>query len=186
MIRDIFWETVDNGGFEHLKVTNQKDLYHFDSIIIRKLEDKVIRVFYQLVCDTSWKFRKLELTIDGNTKKSLSLNIDKSGLWYDDKGAWYQQLKGCIDPDISLTPSTNALPINRLNLNEGEAKEIKVAYINLPELTVSPVRQSYKCISKNEDGGIYLYKNYDSGVEAEIQVGKDSFVVNYPDLFRRV
>lgn len=185
-MQDIFWEPIDGDGFEHLKVKDQKDLIFFDGIIIRKQDDVTYRVFYQITCDASWKFRKLELTVESDTPKTLNLSVDKSGLWYDDKGLWYQQLDGCIEPDISFTPLTNTLPINRLNLQEGETAKIKVAYINLPELTITPVSQSYACISRTEKKSTYLYKNLDSGFEAEIQVDKDSFVINYPDMFQRV
>jgi len=185
-MQDIFWEPIDGNGFEHLKVIRQKDFIVFDGIIIRKIDDKTYRVFYQLTCDNSWKFRKLEITVESDTTKSLSLSVDKSGLWYDDKGQWYQELDGCIDPDISFTPLTNTFPINRLNINVGETVNIKTAYISLPELKVTPVLQSYTCKSKVENESIFVYKNLDSGFEAGIQVDKDSFVVNYPDLFKRI
>lgn len=185
-MQDIFWESIDNKGFEHVKVTRQKDFIHFDGIIIRRQEDRTFRVFYRITCDNSWKFRKLELSLGTGTVKTLNLSVDKSGLWYDDKGLWHQQLDGCIDPDISLTPLTNTLPINRLNMNQGETIKIKTAYISLPELTVNPVEQLYKCISKGERESVYLYKNLDSGFEAEIYVDKESFVTNYPGLFFKV
>lgn len=185
-MRDIFWEFTENKGFEHLRVIRQKDFILFDGIIIRQDEDRTFRVFYQLLCDTSWKFRKLELSVDSGTIKNLNLSVDKSGLWYDDKGQWYQQLDGCIEPDLSFTPLTNTLPINRLNIQEGETIKIKTAYISLPELKVSPVTQSYQCLSKKDNESIYLYKNIDSGFEAEICVDKDSFVTSYPGLSVRV
>jgi len=185
-MRNIFWEFANGKGFEHLRVLKQKDFIHFDGIIICKEDSSTFRVFYQLMCDTSWKFRKLELSIESDTTRNLNLSVDKSGLWYDDKGLWYQQLDGCIEPDISFTPLTNTLPINRLDIKEGETFEIKTAYISLPELTVNPVMQSYRCISKGKDESIYLYKNTDTGFESEIYVDKDSFVTNYPGQFLRI
>jgi len=186
-MQDIFWVYLENIGFEHLKVITKKDLVVFDGIIIRRMEDnKTYRVAYMITCDIIFQFRKIELTLEGESKKELSLNLDKTGLWYDEKGMWHQELDGCHEPDINFTPLTNTLPINRLNLEIGETKQIKTAYIALPQMTISPVIQSYECLAKDENGAIYLYKNLTSNYEAELSVNAGSFVKEYPGLFKMI
>jgi hypothetical protein len=47
-------------------------------------------------------------------------------------------MAGCIEVDIELTPATNALPINRLNLAVGGSAEIQAAWIRLSTLAIFP------------------------------------------------
>jgi hypothetical protein len=65
----------------------------------------------------------------------------------DGKGAWTMngtlspEFDECIDVDIPLTPFTNTLPINRLELLQQEQREIKVVYIDILEHQIKSVRQ---------------------------------------------
>jgi hypothetical protein len=83
--------------------------------------------------------------------------------------------------DIPLTPFTNTLPINRLNLNQGQAQETHVIYCDLLEHQIKPVRQKYTCLSGTE----YHYENVPNDYEVIIQVDESGLVVDYPSLFVR-
>lgn len=81
-----------------------------------------------------------------------------------------------------MTPFTNALPINRLNLAIGESKEIAVLYINPIEERFTRVVQRYERLSETT----YHYKNLWSDFESTIEVDTDGLVTNYPKLFNRL
>ncbi|MEZ5648695.1 MAG: putative glycolipid-binding domain-containing protein, partial [Alphaproteobacteria bacterium] len=108
---------------------------------------------------------------------------DGEGQWKDQNGILVSELDGCIDIDISATPFTNTLPIRRLNLKQGEAADLSVVYIAVPELAPRKVRQRYTCL---EPGKIYRYEGLDSGFAAEITVDDDGLVIDYPGIFRRM
>jgi hypothetical protein len=81
-----------------------------------------------------------------------------------------------------LTPFTNTLPINRLNLTEGDSKEIEVVYFDLPSSNFSPLKQRYT----NLGNGIYKYESLASGFTANLEVDNEGFVINYPGIWQRV
>src|SRR5215211_4036020 len=94
-------------------------------------------------------------------------------------------LDGCVDVDISATPSTNTLPIRRLGLKPGQSEELAVAYIRVPELLVGPERQRYGCLEARADGGLYRFEELPGGFTAKLPVDADGLVLDYPGLFRR-
>jgi len=99
-----------------------------------------------------------------------------------EKGELLSNFNECADIDISLTPFTNTLPINRLNLSEGSSKEINVIYIDLPKAQCKPVKQRYT----NLGNGFYKYENLDSGFTSSIEVDENGYVINYPGIWHRV
>ena len=82
------------------------------------------------------------------------------------------RLKDCIDVDISITPFTNTLPINRLKLSQMQSKNKSSLYKYL-KVEIKPVEQSYQCLSATK----YLYKNVPNDFEAEITVDESGFVI---------
>jgi len=49
-------------------------------------------------------------------------------------GRLVPELEGCMDVDISVTPFTNTLPIQKLGLAPTESPEVSVAYVEGTEL----------------------------------------------------
>jgi hypothetical protein len=105
----------------------------------------------------------------------------------DGKGNWesnhrgIDDFSGCIDIDMSITPSTNSLPIQRLNLPVGEEAEIQVLYVDILKNTLVPVKQKYTRLSEHE----YKYENVPNDFETTIRVDESGFVTDYPGLFVR-
>lgn len=91
-------------------------------------------------------------------------------------------LKNCTDIDISITPFTNSLPINRLRLDLNKPQPIEVLYIDVPENSIRASRQRYT----RKSGTVYNFQTIPNDFEADIIVDNDGFVVHYPQLFERV
>lgn len=113
-------------------------------------------------------------------KNLFSYHSDGKGNWIKE-GVPVNEFKGCVDVDISITPFTNTLTINRINLSVNEKKQIDVLYVDVLTRLIKPVRQSYKRISETE----YKLESVPNDFEAVITVDKSGLVVNYPDLFER-
>jgi uncharacterized protein len=88
--------------------------------------------------------------------------------------------------DISATPFTNTLPIRRMELLPGQAYELTVAYIAVPEMETKPVRQRYTCLEVRPYGKLYRYESLSSGYTTELWVDNDGLVIDYPGVFKRV
>ena len=152
-----------------------------NSVIVGMNVDTVYFVEYIIRTNQYWETVLFE--IKSRLLDTLSVFRFRSN----DKGQWtmnanaVRQFDGCMDIDISLTPFTNTLPINRLNLHEREQQQIKVLYIDILKREIKPISQQYTRLSKNE----YRYENVPNDFESIIKVDEMGLVVDYPELFVR-
>jgi hypothetical protein len=86
------------------------------------------------------------------------------------------------DIDLSVTPSTNTLPLRRLNLQPGQSAEVTASWVRFPSLDVEPLRQVYRCI----DATTFAYEAPDLGFEAEIVCDESKIVRRYGDLWAAI
>lgn len=183
---DVMWKTLNETGLEHLFLLKNEEYITANSVILTVIEDKPVRIFYNIYCNLEWEVSKVGIQIFDDKNKKIVLQSDGSGNWTTDTGDSIEILKGCIDVDISATPFTNTIPIRRLSLKSGESREIKVVYIDIYNFDLWPVNQRYTCLESNLNGCKYRYENLSSGFMAEVFVDKHGLVIDYPDLFERV
>ncbi|MCW6061125.1 putative glycolipid-binding domain-containing protein [Clostridium sporogenes] len=62
----------------------------------------------------------------------------------------------------------------------------KVRRFDIYNYNLRPVNQRYTCLNSNINGYKYRYENLNNGFTAEFFVDKEGFVIDYPDLFKRV
>lgn len=178
-MRAVLWIPEEWPGAEYLTLREAEGAVTADSVVIGLFDKRPSRVEYQVELDAAWQVRRLSIT-DGDG--ALSLRRAPDGTWWDGAGAELEDLAGCTEIDIAVTPFTNTLPIRRLGLADGESAEIEVVYVQAPDLKVRRVRQRYT----NLGGGLYRYESLASGFTAVIEVGADGLVREYPGLFRQV
>ncbi len=186
MTRDVMWSPLGEPGLEHLKLLESDEGLNADALVIGVDEHEALRVHYELRCDAAWRVRQLSASLLGDHPRELELTADGAGHWFAPNGTPIAALEGCIDVDISITPFTNTLPIRRLQLKQGEAAEITVAYIAATEMTARPMRQRYTCLEANPEGGRYLYEGLESDFTAELTVNKDGLVTDYQGIWKMV
>jgi len=184
--RNVMWSPWDEAGLEHVRLVQSDQGVLADGMVIRVKDDHPFRVRYQIHCDPAWNVRQVEISLWDSSSADIRLHADGQGHWKLDTGGPLQLLDGCMDVDISITPFTNTLPIRRLGLKQGQASEILVAYIAVPELDVKPARQRYACLQASPEGGLYRYKGLSTGFTANLPVDGDGLVLDYPKLCRRV
>lgn len=144
------------------------------------LEGKPLKASYLVEADASWRTRRVRIEVRGGS--TLEILSDGAGHWRRIDGTALPELDGCLDPDISMTPFTNTVAIRRLGAKVGEAVEIKVAYILVPELSLRAAPQRYTHLSPE----LWRFDGLDIDFTANITVDEDGFVVDYPGLFRRM
>ncbi len=178
---EVLWRQLIGIGAEHL-ILDVEDEVRADGMAVGEIQSTAYRIHYELVCDTKWSFRQLTLRelVSG---RGIDIMRLRDGRWLDEADREIHALGGCTDVDIMITPFTNTLPIRRLTWELAQSRDIAVAYISVPELTVSRMDQRYTCLGHGENGSAYRYENLRSGFTAELKVDRDGLVVDYPNIF---
>jgi hypothetical protein len=143
------------------------------------LEGEPLRASYVVETDGAWRTRRVRVDVEGGG--ALDVQSDGAGRWKRADGEALPELDGCMDPDISMTPFTNTLAMRRLGLPIGEAAELKVAYILVPELSLRAAPQRYTRLAERR----WRFDGLDNDFTVDIAVYEDAFVVDYPGLFLR-
>ncbi|KAB2345549.1 putative glycolipid-binding domain-containing protein [Actinomadura rudentiformis] len=89
-------------------------------------------------------------------------------------------LAGALDCDLGLSPLTNTMPVLRGGFLEGGRAEHLMAWVSVPDLVVTPSRQTYRHVRR----GVVNYA--DDGFTEDIVFGPDGIVEDYPSIGRRV
>lgn len=189
MEQNILWSPWIGPGLEHLTIFQQSGRIVADGLIIGIKEQVPFRVRYQIRCGLQWKLQAVRLDLLNNSSSPLHLLTDGEGSWTTNRGESLPLLKGCRYVDISATPFTNTLPIRRLALSPGSSAIIPMVYIEIPQLQIEVTEQRYTCLENNPFGSRYLFESLENGVswfKVELPVDKEGFILDYPELFRRV
>ncbi len=178
---EVLWQQMVGAGAEHLML-DLDGAIHTDSLAVGEIDSMAYRIRYEIDCDAAWNVQSFRVE-DLLTGKTVALTRGVNDEWTDTAGRSLPDLAGATDVDIMITPFTNTLPIRRLGLKVGEAREITVVYVGLPGLAVSQMHQRYTCLSSGQDGAIYRYENLGSPFRADLKLDTDGLVVDYPNIF---
>ncbi len=177
----LIWKGIIYNSLEYFKLTQQGGFFMVDSNIIGYYEDKIYTLKYHLKIDEHWNVQGLDLEYEVNrVNKRIKGNKVKNDL--EINGSIIIDFQGIDYIDISLTPFTNTLPINSLNLEVGESTDIKVLYFDILNDGIKPVHQNYSKTNMLT----FQYKNVPKDFEADLEVDHLGLVVNYPGLFTKV
>ncbi len=182
----IVWEAQRWSGMEYLRLEERASEAIADGTVIMVEDNLPLRIVYRIRCDARWAVRQVSVEVDGCATPKRQLSADGAGIWHKAPGILLEEVAGCIDVDIAATPFTNTLPIRRLALQPGESSEIKVAYLTIPELSLSAARQRYTCLETRPEGRRYRYESLDSGFTAELTVDAAGLVIDYQELWKRL
>jgi hypothetical protein len=123
--------------------------------------------------------REVQVEIEDGGRRGLSLSRNARGDWSLD-GQVMPLLDGCHDVDLEWSPSTNTLPIRRLQLGLKQPAKVTAAWIRFPSLEIERLDQSYERLAGRRYG-------YRSGrFAAELQVDEDGLVLDYAGLWKAV
>ncbi|WP_194840912.1 putative glycolipid-binding domain-containing protein [Filobacillus milosensis] len=180
MLHKIVWENLEGFGYEFLKLSKENDEFIARGTIITSEQNNPYNVNYIVHLDQTWNTKKLMLDIDGKPK--LEIISDGVGNWSNDHRE-LNELEGAIDIDISATPFSNSLPINRYDWVPNQQRDFQMVYISVPTLEMFKIPQSYTFLQRDEDLRVFLYQCRD--FESKIYVDDHGFVNLYPGLFKR-
>jgi hypothetical protein len=178
LVRTVNWLLVADSGSERADLWRDSDGWTIEGTV-KAFVDELVRVTYIVRCSPDWVTRAVavnETRQDG--ERDFELVADDDRRWWMD-GEQVPALEGCVDVDLGVTPSTNTLPIRRLELEVGGTAEIDAAWIRFPELDVVRASQRYTRLVERR----YLYQS--NTFQAELDVDDLGLVVTYPGIWKR-
>lgn len=186
------WRRVDEEGEEEFDLlefaTDLRWVLH-GFLDMPENSDTALWVRYIIACDADWRTKRILLATAKNplalgrfpeVDPLFILSTDGEGNWKVG-GQERPDLYGCLDVDLGCTPSTNTLPIRRLNLGIGASAEVTAAWVRFPDLAVETLRQRYMRLAPD----LYRYESLESDFTADLTVDDQGLVVDYPGGWRR-
>jgi len=159
------------------------------------------RVFYELTTDTEYRTSRLMVRADGQGwGRTLELARLDDGGWT--VSPWSQgepelpspggdpaPLRDALDCDVQGSALTNTMPVLRHGLHRGldpysRTVHFVMVFVSVPSLTVRAVEQHYTPLDRGAHGATIRYASGDFSADVVFDTG--GFVVDYPDLGRRV
>ncbi|UTX50526.1 putative glycolipid-binding domain-containing protein [Chryseobacterium sp. MA9] len=180
-MKTLIWQGVLYQSIEYFNEQIKDENYIVESKIIGCYEDKIYAVDYSILINKNWIVQNFLIKSEINKVKTTLEGKRHQDQW---------EINNVINPefndfkfiDISLTPFTNTLPINNLQLKDNSSKKIDVIYIDVLNQHVRPVQQQYTKTASNK----YLYENIENDFKAEISVDDEGLVISYPKLFEKI
>lgn len=175
MEKIVFWQHLEHSGSEHLKIREDET-----TITAQGVVQDIHHITYRITMDKNWLTRRVDVQEDEN--HSYSLYSDGKGNW-SSEGQALTKLKGAIDMDLSVTPFSNTLPINRFHWEEGQERELEMAYVEVPGCKLKKLKQHYTYLGNNGEKRRFQYRCRNYGTV--ITVDQDGIVSEYPGVFTR-
>jgi uncharacterized protein len=176
------WRWLDEAGMEQCRLSEAHDGPRIEGTVVVVSHTTPWRIDYDVRCDVAWRTRSVSVRAhEGTQPRTLTLTADEGGRWSVGHEP-HPELEGCLDVDLGFSPSTNTLPIRRLNLAEGQAATIEAAWVEFPSLRVIRVPQRYTRLRDRA----YRYENLPTGFVAEVEVDSRGLVVSYPPGWERI
>jgi hypothetical protein len=114
----------------------------------------------------------------GTKRVQIELTVDSDQRWWLNK-IEQTGVAGSVDIDLNFSPSTNLLPIRRLQLGLEQEAVITAAWLRFPTFNLEPLKQRYRRIGE----ATYLYESGGGTFSAEIEVNQEGLVKVYPGIW---
>jgi uncharacterized protein len=136
------------------------------------------QVRYELQCDERWisRYGRIQGWVGDD---SFDLTIEHSGTAWLLNGKPVAGLEHCLDLDFGFTPATNYTQLRRIALDVGEAADVNVAWIDVPDARLTYLPQRYERRTENT----YWYESPTADYAAELAIAGNGFTLSYPGLW---
>jgi hypothetical protein len=172
----VLWRRLDRPGHEYARLAGDGTRWQLTGVAVFQHTQQPCRLDYAVICDNQWRTQAGRITgWVGDTAVDVAVSVDASGTWRLN-GTACPEVAGSSDLDLNFSPSTNLLPIRRLNLSIGEQAQVTAAWLRFPEFTLEPLQQLYRRV----DAVIYRYESAGGTFVADLTVNAVGFVTLYP------
>jgi hypothetical protein len=178
-IDPVSWKRHDVPGLETCRILEVGDEWRLTGVAVLVFEKQACRLDYSIDCDPQWVTRLATVTgWIGDRTIEVSVLRNSNGQWQLN-GQDCAAVNGCIDIDLNFSPSTNLLPIRRLELEVGATVTVRAAWLRFPGLMLEPLEQTYTRLDKDR----YRYKS--GSFIAELTVDDRGMVIDYGQIWSR-
>lgn len=177
-----FWRRTDVEGLERLVLTRSDAGAEARGTVLN-LEDGGLRLEHHWVLDAAWRAQQVTVERWG-TGGHGRLEMVRTGAGWQVDGVPRPDLDGAEEPDLSVTPFCNSLPIRRLGRGDDATHTLDTAFVDGAALTVQRSRQRYERLGTHRVR--YVDLGVSAGFTAELRLDADDFVMRYEHLFERV
>ncbi len=175
----MLWRRVDQPGHESARLVYQHPSWHLSGAAVFVYDGQPCRLDYGITCNSRWETRLARVTgWVGDQAVEIEISADSNGRWFVNRNE-IDEVKGCIDLDLNFSPSTNLLPIRRLDLAIGEQAQVRVAWLRFPGFALEPLDQVYRRTGPTT----YAYESAGGRFVTELRVNEAGFVTDYPNLW---
>ena len=178
----IIWRRLDEPGHEFAQLFFEDNVWRLRGTAIfafGRPQRQPVRLDYLVMCDADWQTRSASVSgWVGDETICVDISVDETRRWRLN-GVEVPAVEGCLDIDLSFSPSTNLLPIRRLRLNVGDEVAATAAWLRFPDFRLETLAQSYRRIS----GAGYRYESGGGEFVAQLSVNEVGFVTSYPNLW---
>jgi hypothetical protein len=174
------WERLDLPGHDSCRLTQTGDGWELRGTAVFVDHAGPAHISYLVNCGRDWKCRAA--TLQGwiaHQQWDLEITRAANGEWQVNDES-YGALNDVVDLDLGFTPATNLLHLRRHQLEIGEAADIPVAWIDLPQATLTYLPQRYERRSQTT----YWYESPTAHYAALLEMAASGFVAEYPGLWR--
>jgi len=178
----IFWQRQDMPGMERLTLTVSDDALIAVSTVIC-VEDGGFRLDHRWTLSRDWRTRSVEVekwSADGHSR----LALERAGSSWKVDGMRRPDLDEADEPDLSVTPFCNTLPIQRMMREKLESFTLDTCYIDAATMRIARSFQKYEWVAPNHLR--YIDLGLSIGFEADLKIDDTGLVVSYQNLFERV
>jgi uncharacterized protein len=178
----VFWRRTDVEGLERLELIDGASGVQAISTVIC-VEDGGFRLDHAWQLTGDWRAISLQVERLGADGRRI-VRLDREGTGWRVNGQRRPDLDDTDDPDLSVTPFCNTLPIRRILSAADVSLTVDVAYVNGTDLTVTRSRQRYD--SRGRGHLRFTDLGVSAGFEADLHVDDRALVLHYQHLFERV
>lgn len=169
----ILWRRLDVPGHEYSRARRSS----LAGTAVFDYEGMPCSLAYEVACDDKW--RTLSAWVRGVVGTTeVDVRVD-TGPWRL-HGAAVPGVGGCVDIDLNFSPSTNLLPIRRLNLAVGEEATVRAAWLRFPSFLLEPLEQKYCRTAEN----VFRYESRGGAFTADLELNGDGMIVRYGDIWK--
>lgn len=179
MRQTILWRGIFFPGHEHAAVYEDASRWIIEGAAVFMHERQPCRLEYMVECDQNWTTQAARVSgWVGEKSINSELKVDRDLNWLLN-GVEQPTVRGCTDADLNFSPSTNLLPIRRLNLEVGKEAPVSAAWLRFPSFNLERLDQIYRRL----DQTTYRYESGGGTFAAELKVNAFGLVTSYPELW---
>jgi hypothetical protein len=174
----VLWRRNDWPGHEAARVRAREAGWELSGTAVFLHEREACRLDYVVACDVAWRTVTAQVTgWVGGEAVDVGISVDTEGRWWMNERE-VPGVAGCVDVDLNFSPSTNLLPIRRLQLAVGQSADVRAAWLRFPSFALEPFEQTYRRLAPSR----YRYESA-SGFAADLDVDDVGFVTRYGDVW---